>query len=181
MHFKEIQNSDSQDFLKYSKQLTALYQVKRNDYDKNWIDVKTSIINFILFLYKFSDSLFEDEKFNSETENIRFYAFYFDLILSKLRYSLFTETPKKSYIDIYTYTAKDIAFIREEILSYSKIDKDFEIDFQRFIFKIFLMYDFIFYGDSGVFARFELNENLYKEIENDRLSFNSKGSLRNHG
>lgn len=179
MYFKEIENSDLKNFIKYSEHLTSLYHIKRDDYDENWIDVKTTIANSILSLYKFSDSLFKSEKFNSS--HIRFYTFYFDLILSKLRHSLFTETPKKSYIDIHTYTAKDIAFIGEEILGYEFINDNFEIDFQRFIFKIFLMYDFIFYGDSGVFTRFELNSSLYNTIEKDVLTFDSKDSLRQYG
>jgi len=180
MKYQEINNHDLKDFLKYSEVLTNLYEVPRNDYNSKWINVKTSIANSITSLYKFSNSLFKDEKFNSKKENIRFYLFYFDLIISKLRYSIFTETPKKSFIDIHTYTAKNIASIGEKILAYENTDDDFEIDFQRFIFKIFLMYDFIFYKDSGVFTRFELNSELYTEINSKCFIFNDE-QIRDYG
>lgn len=183
MKIKEITNIHLVDFIKHSEKLTSLYQVQRDDYDENWIDIKTSISNSIISLYKFSNLLFFSNKFKNNKNDLRFYAFYFDLILSKLRHSLFTETPKKSYLDIHTYTAEDIAYIGEELLNNSELSKDFEIDFQRFVFKIFMMYDFIFYEENGIFTRFKLDASIYSKIKKEVFTFENKrdSSIRDYG
>jgi len=181
MHYKQINNLYLKEFLGHSEELTTLYHVDRNEFDKNWIKVKSSIANSILSLYEFTNFLFKNDKF--EKQDIRYYTSYIDLILSKIRHSLFTETPKKSLVDIHTYTSNEIAYLGEELLNYSEINSDFDIDFHRFIFKTFLMYDFIFYDKNGVFTRFDLNKDLYNRIKKNTLQFKSAddNSFRDFG
>lgn len=179
--YKEISNKFLKDFLKYSEELDKLYNFPRSSYSKEWIEVKVSISNSIISLYKYSNMLFSKDFLCRENETTRFYAFYFDLILSKLRNSLFTETPKDSERDIMVTNAKEIASIAQDLLDYSKIDDTFNINFSRLIFKIFTMYDFIFYKDEGVFSRFFLSKEKYETIYNDSFKLEENNSFRTFG
>jgi hypothetical protein len=170
MQLKNINNSHLVDFLEYSKNLVDLYSIPRDNLSKEWIDIKVNIADSIISLYSFSNSLYEIKIFDNNKDDIRFYSFYFDLILSKLRHSLFTETPKDSFEDIYPSTAKEIAAIGQELYNSKILDDDFNINFQRFIFKIFLMYDFIFYENEGCFTSFKLDRDLFIKIKDTALA-----------
>ena len=169
MKLKQIDNIYLLDFLTYSRKLVDLYSVPRNSLSTEWIDLKVSISNSIISLYKYSNDLYTNELFKNNKNSIRFYSFYFDLILSKLRHSLFTETPKDSFADLYPSSAKEIASIAQELFNSQEIDDTFDTNFQRLVFKIFIMYDFIFYKDEGCFTSFELNKDLFMKIKDSAL------------
>jgi len=158
-------------FLKYSKKLEDLYLINNDEYSKEWIDKKVLLSKQALSLYKFGNELILN-KFKNNLENVRLKSFYLDLIISKLKHSIFTETPKTELLDTYSILYKeDIAFTAQRLKTYNGNDKMFYIEFQRFIFKTFLMYDFIYYNNHGIFTRFKLDEKLFNS-NRDIFSFN---------
>jgi len=180
MQTKEISDLYLNYFIKYSNKLEDLYLVKRDEFSKEWIEKKVLLAKQALSFYKFGNELILN-KFKDENES-RFYFFYLDLIMSKLKHSIFTEIPKTENIDIYIILYKDdLAFTGERLKEYDikKDRKIFDIEFQRFVFKSFLMMDFIYYDDYGIFTRFSLNKKLF--IYNKSV-FNFQGnSLRGFG
>ena len=100
----------------------------------------------------------------------------------EIKHSLFTETPKNEIIDIHTFLVDEIAFIGENLLNLDEDDKKFKLEYQRFVFKIFLMYDVIYYKDEAVFTRFDLNRGLFNSIKKRILdSYNKDIPFRDYG
>ena len=152
-------------FLKYSKNLEGLYLVESDEYSKEWINKKSFLAKQALTLYKYGNELIINKFYDNE-EDSRYYFFLLDMIFSKLKRSIFTETPKTEIFDVYTFLYKeDLAFTGERLKEYDRNDKLFDIEFQRFIFKSFLMFDFIYYKDDGIFTRYELNRELFEEVK----------------
>ena len=61
-------------------------------------------------------------------------------------------------------------------------DNKFKLEYQRFVFKIFLMYDVIYYKDEAVFTRFDLNRGLFNSIKKRILdSYNKDIPFRDYG
>jgi len=147
-------------FLLFSDKLENLYLVNRNEFSKEWIEKKISLAKQSLSIYKFGNDLVLNK------ENNRLYFFYLDLIMSKLKHSIFTETPKSEKLDIFPFIFKEDIYYTAKRLYEIKNYKDFDIDFQRLVFKLFLMYDFIFYKENGVFTRFKLNKTLFYKVKN---------------
>ena len=177
MKIKPITNKYLIDFKKYARKLDDIIFIKREELSKEWIEKKVDIGNSILSLYNFNNYLLKTKKIKD-----RYYTFYFDLILSKIKHSLFTETPKNEIIDIHTFLVDEIAFIGENLLNIDEDDKKFKLEYQRFVFKIFLMYDVIYFKDEAIFTRFDLNRGLFNSIKKRILdSYNEDISFRDYG
>jgi hypothetical protein len=133
---KAITNLYLDRFLKYTKQFDDLYMVKKDEFSKEWIEKKIFIAKSLLSLYRFANDLILDKFYNSK--EARFYAFYLDLIMSKMKHSIFTEIPKSEIIDVHTLMFReDIIYTAERLLEYDSKDELFNIEYQRFIFKIY--------------------------------------------
>ena len=137
--YKEIPNKYLKYYKEYTKKLDDLYYAKRDIFDEKWIDIKNAIAGSIASLYMYSLDLFK-RKFikETQTQDFRFYGFYFDLILSKAKHSFFTETPKESIIDITGAFNDKIVHRGLKLFQLDLFTKEFDIAFQKFIFAQFL-------------------------------------------
>ena len=179
--YKEIPNKYLKYYKEYTKKLDDLYYAKRDIFDEKWIDIKNAIAGSIASLYMYSLDLFK-RKFikETQTQDFRFYGFYFDLILSKAKHSFFTETPKESIIDITGAFNDKIVHRGLKLFQLDLFTKEFDIAFQKFIFAQFLMYDFIYYKEEGVFTRFRVDDNIFKRVVH-LFQYNCDISVRSYG
>ncbi len=167
-------------FVMSASKLDELYNVKRDELDENWFEIKGNLAKAFEALYKFQLDIFSTHPyFKEHSDEIRFWSFYFDLIASKLNYSIFTETPKNSLLDISMHNSEEIANLCEYIYANDLSDNEFRAYFMSLNIKIFLMFDFIFYKKNGVFTRFEYNKTIFTKIKNMKIfEYNNNGFIR---
>ena len=158
MKIKVIKDKYLLEYKSNIEKIDNLYYVKKDEFSKDWIEKKKIVAKSFLALYKFSNKLLLNKKNRS-------YFFYMDTNLSTIRNSIYTETPKTEVLDILTpYIRDDIAYTAERLKEYDD-EELFDIDYIRFSFKIFLMYNFIYYRNEGVFTRFELNKQVFNKVK----------------
>jgi len=163
----KITNLDSiKMFLESSEKIKDTYMVKRDVLDDNWIKFNTDVGKSLKGFYEYTLELYP--KLSTNYDDIRFYSFYFDFILSKPSNSIFTETPKKSKIDLFPRNAKKISIMAQNLYNMSlKYTEDtttndnFNKHFQEFFTNSFAYFDFLFYKERGVFSKFYTDSKLF--------------------
>ena len=156
-------------FLQNSLELDSYYLTERDTLGKNWIKFNTKIASSLVKLYEFNLDLYNAVEFDYKTS--RYYSFYSDFVVSKPSSSIFTETPKNTFIDLFPRKAERIKYIGTKLYNKAKNvtqydaheDTEFNQLFQTFFTNTFAYYDFIYSGDKGAFSKFDTNENLYKK------------------
>ena len=162
LKFKNLADKRLREFVNLADKMAEKYLVQRDEFSHEWIEKKVIVSESIMLIYEYVNEILI-RKFDQK-EDIRFYAFYLDLIISKLKHSIFTEIPKTEIFDIHPLLVRDIAYTAQRL----SIENDlyfFNVDFQRLVFKLFLMYDFVFYKDYGIFTKFKLNKKLFMKVQ----------------
>lgn len=122
-----------------------------------WTHECVDVAKSFMLVYEYINEILK-KRFSQK--DIKFYTFYLDLAISKLRRFTFSEV--KVIFGIHPLLVRDIAYTAQRLSIENGLS--FNIDFQRLAFKLFLMYDFISYENYGIFTRFKLNKNLFMKV-----------------
>lgn len=133
--------------------------VSRDREGKMWFCFLDHLASSLLALYKYNTIILYEHPYCTNHANIdenNLFRFQVDMVMSKAKHSFFTEYPKDSKIDLSNHLVFDIYTIGIKL--FDELEQD---QYKHYItsleYKTFLMYDFIYYKDSGVFTKFELN------------------------
>ena len=161
--FKELENN----YLTYANYLnenreTRVFQ--RNILSPQWRTLTDYIFTSIVAVSDFIDE-FRKTRFKEKPEQFTIYAFYGDLLLSKIKHSFATEIPRMPFYLPTILLYEKVPALGEKLLIYETNPERIPVLFLKFYMRLFLTYDFVFYKNEGVFTRFKLSKEFFEHIK----------------